>query len=117
VFDCFKCHSASFETNNDLEPSLSKGYYGGGNPIAGYDGQITLSANLTPHPEYGLGNWTLAEFSRAVRSGQRPDGTALSDAMPPFASFSEEEVAAIWAFLQTVPVLDNDPRMVSAKLK
>jgi mono/diheme cytochrome c family protein len=108
VLNCFMCHSASFQTNNDLEPALSEGYYGGGNPVQGFDGQITLSANLTAHPEYGLGQWTLEDFSQALRQGKRPDGRVLKSPMMPYTGLSDEEVAAIWAFLQSVPVQDND---------
>ena len=30
--------------------------------------------------------------------------------MAPYSIMNEEESAAIWAFLQTVPVVDNNPK-------
>lgn len=112
VYNCYQCHSASFATNNDHEPHLSAGYYGGGNPIGRMDGmheEITLSANLTMHPEHGLGKWTAEDFAQAVRQVRRPD-RMLSAAMPPFTALTDDEVGAIWAFLQTVPIQDNNPQ-------
>lgn len=115
VLNCYTCHSASFTTNNDGTPSLSEGYYGGGTPLLDLEGNVILSANLTPHPNSGIGGWSLADFSRAIRSRQRPDGTILSDAMPLFAGLSEEEVNAIWVFLRTLPENDNNPRTAATE--
>lgn len=61
------------------------------------------AANLTPHPEDGLGNWTEADFFRALRQQQRPDGTALSPVMPAAVSqLADTELQAVWKFLQTL---------------
>lgn len=108
VFSCYKCHSASFETNDDFVPENSKGFFGGGNPVADKEFNIALSSNLTMSRNHGLGNWTESQFHEAVRAGQRPDGRILSNAMPRFGLLSEEEISAIWAYLQTVPVLENN---------
>ncbi len=35
---CYACHSADFSTNNDMDPSKSKGYFGGGNKLLDLDG-------------------------------------------------------------------------------
>lgn len=110
IYDCYQCHSASFTTNNGQKPALSEGYYGGGNPILGKTGEVALSANLTMHPEYGLGEWTLEDFGKAIRQMLRPDGQMLTSSMPPFTALKDDEVAAIWAFLQSLPVQDNNVR-------
>ncbi|HET6566674.1 MAG TPA: hypothetical protein VFG50_01845, partial [Rhodothermales bacterium] len=54
--------------------------------------------------ETGLGNWTEADFFRALREGKKPDGTMLSDRMPwkAVGQMSDTEIRAMWAFLQTV---------------
>lgn len=104
VYECYACHSASFETNNVLEPEKSPGYFAGGNPIADHDFNHTPSRNITPHPENGIGKWTLDQFQMAVRAGARPDGSILSTAMPRVV-MSDEEMSAIWAYLRTVPAL------------
>src|SRR5450631_137086 len=30
--------------------------------------------NITPHPDAGIGRWSEADFMRAMRLGERPDG-------------------------------------------
>lgn len=110
VFHCYNCHSASFQTNNDVDHEQSAGYYGGGNPIMYYNGKLGVSSNLTMHPEHGLGGWTVEDFQQTLRQVRRPDGTSLHAMMAPYSLLSEEESAAIWAFLQTVPIIDNDPK-------
>lgn len=106
-YSCFRCHSASFETNDDFVPENSKGFFGGGNPVEDSEFKTTLSANLTMSREFGLGQWNSVQFAAAVRGGSRPDGTILSPAMPRFGLLNDNEIAAIWAYLQTVPVLEN----------
>lgn len=110
IFECYSCHSASFTTNNLAQPELSKGYLGGGTLVANQldHSQQAYSANLTMHPEYGLGAWSKEEFAQAVRFGQGKDGTGLSPAMPKYPTITDADIDALWAYLQTVPVLDNE---------
>jgi mono/diheme cytochrome c family protein len=107
---CYHCHSASFQTVNDLEPEKSEGYMGGGNAIINLYNpeEVVASANITMHPEYGLGNWTEEAFIKAVRTGVDNEGQTLSTAMPRFTSFTEEDLSAIWAYLQSLPQLPNE---------
>ena len=67
-----------------------------GNDLAG-------GPNITPH-ESAIGTWSEEEFARAIRQGERPDGTAISTDMPweTFSLYTDEEVHAIWTYLQTV---------------
>ena len=106
-WECYRCHSAGFETNNDLEPEKSAGYFGGGNPMEDGEHNKAVSANITPDPETGIGKWTEAQFAEAVRFGKRPDGTSLSPFMPPMSALTDAEVSALWAYLQTVPPVKN----------
>ncbi len=106
-YDCASCHSASFETNNILEPEKSPGYLAGGNPIADQEFNHIPSRNITPHPEHGIGKWSKEQFVAAVRSGIRPDGKAMSTAMPRFVLQDSVEINAIWAYLQTVPAMET----------
>lgn len=115
VFSCYRCHSASFETNDDFVPENSPGYFGGGNLVADAEFNITPSANLTMSKDFGLGNWTEEQFILAVRTGARPDGRMLTPSMPRFGLLDEEEIGAIWTYLQTVPVLENDVAAKPAK--
>lgn len=105
---CYHCHSGSFDGINEVDPTASVGYFGGGNPILKKDGSAKiLSSNLTPHPENGLGKYSLEQFAKAVRAGKRHDGSNLDHAMPLFTNLTDAEVNAMYAYLQTVPVIDN----------
>ena len=42
-----------------------------------------------------------------MRTGKRHDGTNLDHSMPLFTNMSDQEVDALFAYLQTVPVIDN----------
>jgi cytochrome c553 len=60
------------------------------------------AANITPA---GLGSWTEADFIKAMRTGIRPDGRPVGTAMPwpYYAQLTDNELRAIWRFLQAVP--------------
>lgn len=106
MVNCYECHSADFKTNNQLIPEESVGYLGGGNRLLDLDGNIVLAPNLTMH-ETGLGGWTEEQFIQAVKYGQRPDGKAIRYPMLKLSQLADEEVSAMWAYLQTVPKIDN----------
>jgi mono/diheme cytochrome c family protein len=66
------------------------------------DSEMFQSPNITPA---AIGTWTEAEFLRAVTEGVRPDGTLLDAKEMPWKTFSrytDEELKALWAYLQTV---------------
>jgi cytochrome c553 len=75
-----------------------------GGPVPGGPPDWPPAANLTRNEEVGLGKWSGADFARALRQGTKPDGTALRLPMAgAFAMLSDDEVAALWAWLETVP--------------
>jgi cytochrome c553 len=69
------------------------------------------SANLTPDRATGLGTWTEADFLRAMRTGKRPDGTAIQDPMPwkAVGMMSDAELRAMWMYLHTLPPVEQRP--------
>lgn len=79
-------------------PTLSGGKIAGGPP------DWPPAQNLTPDPATGLGQWTEADFIKAIREQTRPDGTKLNEVMPAaqFARMTDTELKAIWAYLLTV---------------
>jgi mono/diheme cytochrome c family protein len=81
--DCRGCHGVELA--------------GGPMPFGG-DGP--LPANLTPAGE--LADWTEAEFITAVRTGQVPSGTFLTDGMPRY-NMTDGDLAAIYKYLQSLP--------------
>lgn len=109
VYGCFHCHSADFKTNNELFPENSEGFYGGGNQLYNLEGEPVLTPNITPH-ETGIGNWSESEFVKSVKYGQQKDGSNTAYPMLAYAALSDREVKAIFAYLQTVPKIENEVR-------
>jgi mono/diheme cytochrome c family protein len=104
--DCYGCHSRDFASVDMLVPESSKGYLGGGNAMRNRDGQTVYTSNLTPDPT-GIGGWTEQDFHRTLKLGLRPDGRALRYPMSARADLTDDEIAAMWAYLRTVPAIAN----------
>ena len=51
------------------------------------------------------GQWSEAEFIAAMRTGQRPDGSQMSDAMPwrAIGKASDSDLEQLWAYLKSLP--------------
>jgi mono/diheme cytochrome c family protein len=74
---------------------------------------IAYAANLTPDSLTGLGRWSASEISKAIRTGNRPDGRQLSAAMPwlNFSNLTDDDALAIANYLKTLrPVKHAVPR-------
>lgn len=98
--DCEACHTA---------PGGKR--LAGGLPIESPLGTI-YSTNITPSKQYGIGNYSLQQFSNALRRGIRGDGAHLYPAMP-YASYyllTDKDVEALYAyFTNAVPAVDEPP--------
>ncbi|NLR98262.1 c-type cytochrome [Rhizobium sp. P38BS-XIX] len=86
--DCVACHSTP----------KSAPFAGGlemGTPL----GSI-FTTNITPDKETGIGNYTLADFDRAVRHGVARDGHRLYPAMPypSYVKMSDDDIQALYAY-------------------
>lgn len=102
---CIECHTPMGpEGQMDFERRLGAG----GFEIPGPWG-ISVSANITPHAETGIGAWSDAEIEQAIRKGVRPDGTLLAPPMPywAYAGMSPEDMAAVVAYLRSLPPIEN----------
>ncbi|WEK49023.1 MAG: cytochrome c [Candidatus Kaistia colombiensis] len=89
--DCYACHTAK-----------DGAAWAGGLPFQTPFGTIYAS-NISPDKDKGIGNWTRAEFHRALRDGIGKGGKHLYPAMP-YASYRKmtpEDVDAIYAYLMT----------------
>jgi hypothetical protein len=70
----------------------------------------TVSTNITPNRELGIGAWTDAEIKAAITQGVRPDGPD----MVPFMGFhyyqniAEEDLDALVAYLRTLDPLPRE---------
>jgi cytochrome c1 len=107
-YDCYPCHSADFKTMNTDIPEQSAGFMGGGNPVGATPNKKTIySSNITSDAETGIGNFTLEQFDKALRSGIRPDGTTNRKPMMPYAALTDQEVKAIYTYLKSIPAIKN----------
>jgi mono/diheme cytochrome c family protein len=66
-----------------------------------------VSANITPHPEAGLGQWTDAEIKRAITEGISRDGRTLLPFMPYglYKKMTDSDLNALVAYLRSIPPL------------
>ena len=76
--------------------------FAGGRPLATPFGTI-YSTNITPDPGTGIGDYTEADFRRAMHEGVARDGRELYPAFPydHFTRVSDDDVAALYAFFMT----------------
>src|SRR6266480_4355575 len=75
---CIGCHT---EEKKDAVP------FAGGRALKSPFGTF-YGPNITPHPQAGIGRWTEADFFRAMREGDRPDGKNYYPAFP-YPSFTK----------------------------
>lgn len=94
---CVSCH-----TNFDAGGAA----LAGGAPLETPFGTF-VPPNITPHPVYGIGKWTLDQFAVAVRQGIGPDGEPYypSFTYQFYANFTDQDIADLWAAIRTVPEL------------
>jgi mono/diheme cytochrome c family protein len=83
---CQGCHN----------PSLT------GGKVPGTPPDWKPAANITPE---GIGHWSENDFVTALRTGRRPDGSAIDPQMPVkmTSQMTDTELKAIYAYLRTVP--------------
>lgn len=106
--DCSTCHATPGQKNPlDL---------GGGRALATGFGTFYMP-NISPDKKDGIGNWTLAEFTRAVRQGVgpnsfMPDGENLYPAFPytSYQHMTANDVRDLFAYIRTLkPVQSHVP--------
>lgn len=99
VAHCLDCHTPRDEMGRLIEHDLGRGGFVFEGPWG-----VSVSANLTSH-EDGLAGYSDAEIADMITKGVRPDGSRM---MPPmgygyYARMDPQDVAAIIAFLRTLP--------------
>jgi mono/diheme cytochrome c family protein len=100
VARCMDCHT-------ERRPGEPVMLGAGGKPFYGPWG-VSVSANLTPDEETGLGSWTDGEIERAIRTGVARDGHKLAPPMP-FAAYkdlSADDMTAVIAYLRSLPAVE-----------
>lgn len=87
--DCRVCHGQELNGGPFPDPTITK-----------------ISPNLTPGGE--LAAWSEEEFINAIRTGTTPSGYVLDPKFMPwdyYRNFYDDEIKAIWLYLQSVPSL------------
>ena len=95
AISCFGCHGEGFS----------------GGPIPGVPPDWPPAKNLTPGGD--LANWTEEEFINTLRTGVTPSGYELDSQYMPWplaAQMTDEELQALWLFLQSLPAKETGNR-------
>lgn len=73
-----------------------------GQHVPGTPPSFPDAADLTPTH---LSAWTNADFRRVLRTGKRPDGSAVNDFMPwrSVGKLDDVEIDALWAYIHSLP--------------
>lgn len=71
----------------------------------------SFAANITPD-DTGIGNWTYAQFEKAIREGKSKGMDGTRPMLPPmpwfnFAKMSDADLKAVFAYLQSIPAVKN----------
>ncbi len=91
---CLGCHT---EERKDATP------YAGGRALKTPFGTF-YGPNITPDPQAGIGHWTFADFTRALREGVEPDGAHFFPAFPysSFTRITDADLRDLWAYLRSL---------------
>jgi len=89
IAGCQTCHGAELAGGKDPDPAAPS------------------APNLTPGGELNV--WSEADFIQVLRTGITPTGRQLSDYMPwkSFGKMSDDELRAIWLYLESLPALET----------
>jgi mono/diheme cytochrome c family protein len=71
---------------------------------------VSFTANLTPDRETGLGKWTQRNFTETLRTGRHMGrGRPVLPPMPipMYRHFTDADLEAIFAYLQSIPAVKN----------
>lgn len=91
INDCHLCHGSNLNGGPYPDPTIK-----------------LISPNLTPGGE--LAAWTEEQFINTLRTGVTPGGHQLNPERMPwkfYRSFSDDELKAIWSYLQSLPKLEQ----------
>ena len=93
--DCMACHGEDYTGGTAIETPMGEIY----------------STNITPSKRYGIGKYTEKDLKNALQKGRAPNHM-LYPAMPypSYSGMKEEDISALFAYLQTVEVVDEAPK-------
>ncbi|RPI18056.1 MAG: cytochrome C [Ignavibacteriae bacterium] len=108
---CIICHTKM----DKGQPDMAK-QFAGGNSFPLPSGGYSITSNITPDMETGIGKWTKDEFIKKFKSYATPEGHNIpvkrdeaNTVMPwtQFASMTESDLGALYDYLRTIPPINN----------
>jgi mono/diheme cytochrome c family protein len=99
---CMECHTPLVRG----APDVSRTGAGGNVFVKPHGLQLAaMAANITPHPEQGIGAWTDDEIKAAITQATSRDGRQLQPAMPFYfyAKIADEDLDALIVYLRSIP--------------
>ncbi|WP_352339173.1 cytochrome c [Psychrobacter sp. 16-MNA-CIBAN-0192] len=92
--DCMACHREDYSGGVAIETPIGNIY----------------STNITPSTRYGIGNYTEADFKKALKKGRAPTHQ-LYPAMPypSYHGINDANISALFSYFQTVPPVEAAP--------
>jgi mono/diheme cytochrome c family protein len=110
IASCSDCH-----TPMDGGQPVPNKKFAGGQEFHPQSGGVQRSANITPDMETGIGKWTEAQFvERFARVAAMPDSELVLNGRPntempwrDYGGMEPPDLAAIYAYLRTVPAVHN----------
>jgi cytochrome c553 len=125
ITGCHDCHSPKVEgMTPDLTralsgrpattalPTAAKGEVHASLDLTAWTGPwgSSVASNLTPDPATGLSNrYTEAAFITTMRTGKKPNGTAIQPPMPSdvYKNMTDDDLKAIFAYLRSIKPIRN----------
>ncbi len=106
--NCITCHRAADDSGS---------LFSGGLELETRVGTYYIP-NITPHPEDGIGGWSLEDFARSLTEGLNPEGKHYYPAYPYtfYTRFTSQDIVDLWAALQSVPAVAGRPQKYKLKL-
>jgi mono/diheme cytochrome c family protein len=105
IMGCNDCHTpGTLFGNPDFSRKLSGTELGWVGPWG-----TSYPRNLTPDMETGLGRWSEDDIVKALRTGQRADGSELQPPMPwpMYTNLTDDDAYSIAAYLKSLPAVQH----------
>jgi len=96
--DCMACHREDYSGGVAIETPIGNIY----------------STNITPSKRYGIGNYTEADFKKALQKGRAPTHQ-LYPAMPypSYHGMADADISTLFAYFQTAPPVEESPEKIT----
>jgi hypothetical protein len=109
IAGCRFCHTPA---NERMQPYEDMRFGGGLGMWA--NGQMVYSSNISPDPDTGIGDWTVDDFVQRFRRYADANipvsdtGFQTQHAWTEYAKLSDQDLAAIFAYLMAQPPVQNE---------